>query len=68
MLQVADSRPSDVALWVSITQYAEIHSVSRPTVYKWLDAGLLESYRVGGVIRIRTSPPAAVLNGVNSIK
>jgi hypothetical protein len=42
---------------VSITRYADIYGVSRPTVYKWLDAGLLIVYRVDGVVRVMNQPP-----------
>jgi hypothetical protein len=44
-------------VWVTITRYADIHGVSRPTVYKWMDAGLLIMYRVDGVVRVLNQPP-----------
>ena len=43
--------------WVSISRYGEIHGVHRKTVYKWLDSGLLETYRVGRCIRVKNQPP-----------
>jgi len=49
--------PRTPALWVSITRYAEIYGITRPTVYKWLRCGLIESYKVDDVIRLRNCPP-----------
>jgi excisionase family DNA binding protein len=43
--------------WVSITQYAHTYGISRSTVYKWLDAHLLITYRKGRVLRIKDAPP-----------
>lgn len=43
--------------WLSISAYAKAYSVARHTVYKWRDAGLLETFQVGAVIRIRNAPP-----------
>lgn len=45
------------AEWVSITAYAKAYSLSRPTVYKWIDGQLLTTCRVGKLIRIRNQPP-----------
>ena len=50
-------RNGELQKWVSVTRYATIYGVSRTTVYKWLDAGLLESYRVSATLRIRNMPP-----------
>jgi excisionase family DNA binding protein len=47
------------AEWLSITEYACRHSVSRHTVYKWLREGLLEHYAVETVVRIRNRPPSS---------
>ena len=52
----APDRPKGPA-WVSITAYAALQAVSRKTVYKWLEAGLLITYRVGRLIRVRNQPP-----------
>lgn len=46
--------------WVSVTDYARIFSVSRPTVYKWIEGGLLVTYRVEQVLRIKNQPPVLV--------
>lgn len=46
--------------WVSISAYAIIHGVHRKTVHKWLDSGLLETFRVGRCIRIRCLTPEVV--------
>lgn len=43
--------------WLCITDYAQQYGVSRPTVYKWMDAGLLVTYRVNSIIRIYNHPP-----------
>lgn len=43
--------------WVSITAYALQFSVTRKTVYKWLEAGLLDTFRVGRCIRVLNQPP-----------
>jgi hypothetical protein len=47
--------------WISISQYARAYGVDRSTVYKFLDAGLLDVYRVRCpgilVVRIRNTPP-----------
>lgn len=43
--------------WLSITDYATVYGVSRTTVYKWLKAGLLETYQRADLIRIRHRPP-----------
>lgn len=55
---LSPASPAVPRLWVSITTYARIHGVSRPTVYKWLDADLLEYFREGGVVRIKNLPPS----------
>jgi excisionase family DNA binding protein len=44
-------------LWLCITDYADTYGVHRSTVYKWLDANLLEVYRVERVVRIKNKPP-----------
>lgn len=43
--------------WLSITQYAARYNVHRNTVRKWLDGGLLVTYRLEHVIRIQDAPP-----------
>jgi hypothetical protein len=45
------------AEWLSITLYAQRYSTNRKTVYKWLEAGLLETFRVGRCIRVLNQPP-----------
>lgn len=47
----------DPAVWINISRYARAYGVDRKTVYKWLAAGLLESWRVGMVVRIKHQPP-----------
>lgn len=43
--------------WLSISAYARYYGVSRHTVWKWLQGGLLELYRVGRCVRVRHQPP-----------
>ncbi len=51
--------------WLSLSEYAETYGVTRPTVYKWMDAGILidreDYYRVTlngiSVIRIYNRLP-----------
>ena len=44
--------------WLCITDYAAQYGVSRPTVYKWIDAGLVLTFKVDSVIRIYNQPPS----------
>ena len=44
------------ASWLSITQYARAYGLDRSTVKKLLDVGLLDSYKVGRVIRVKNQP------------
>lgn len=50
----ATDPPAD---WLSVTDYARVHGVSRTTVNKWMRAAILQTYRVGKLIRIRNIPP-----------
>lgn len=50
----ADDDPPE---WVTISSYADRFGVNRTTVYKWLGEGLLETYRVGALVRVRNVPP-----------
>jgi hypothetical protein len=58
--------------WLSITEYAKEYGVERSTVYKYMDAELVDYYRVRApgllVVRIRNTPPcprAAVSTSVD---
>lgn len=49
-------------LWVSVSRYAALYGLTRNTVYKLLDARLLETYRITHgrttpLIRIKNLPP-----------
>lgn len=55
MSQVAARERPEV--WISISRYAQLYGVSRPTVYKWLKAGLLQQYKVQRVIRVLNQDP-----------
>ena len=44
-------------VWLSVTAYAHAYGVDRSTVYKWLHSGLLTTYRVDHLIRIKRQPP-----------
>lgn len=48
---------TDQPIYLSITKYAKRYGVDRHTVYKWLELGVLEHYRVLTVIRIKDAPP-----------
>lgn len=56
-LRAADRELDQAEQWVSISRYALIYGVSRRTVHKWLRAQLLETYRVGWLVRVRNQPP-----------
>lgn len=43
--------------YLSIASYARTYGISRHTVYKWLDSGLLQTYRVDTLVRIKNLPP-----------
>lgn len=44
--------------WLTIKAYARIYGVDRGTVYKWLaNGGILDTYQVGTLRRIRHQPP-----------
>lgn len=43
--------------WLSISAYARAYGIDRRTVYKWLEARLLITYRVGTLTRIKDQPP-----------
>jgi excisionase family DNA binding protein len=43
--------------WLSISAYARAYGIDRGTVYKWLEARVVISYRVGRLIRIKDEPP-----------
>lgn len=43
--------------WLSISAYSRLYQVDRKTVRKWLDAGLLKTFRVHSVIRVANTPP-----------
>ena len=43
--------------WVSVSRYCEIYDLHRNTVYKYMDCGLLETWQVGRVLRVRNRPP-----------
>jgi hypothetical protein len=49
--------------WLSVSDYAHCYGVDRDTVHKWLQADLLESFRVGKLIRIRHTPPRDSCSG-----
>lgn len=56
--EAAIAKASDPpAEWVSVSDYARTHSVSRNTVRKWMRARLLEFYKVDVIVRIKNVPP-----------
>jgi hypothetical protein len=52
-----NSPPLSPSAWVSISEYAQHYGVSRSTVRKWQACGLVDSYRVDRVIRVKNQPP-----------
>jgi len=51
-----DDRQTQSA-YVSISTFARIYGIDRGTVYKWLRAHMLETYKLGKVLRIRNLAP-----------
>lgn len=47
--------------WLSIRAYGRKYAVHRNTVRKWLDAGLLMSYRLDGVLRVQDALPVGAI-------
>lgn len=45
------------AEWLSTVAYGRIYGVDSRTVRKWVEAGLLQTYRVKKTIRVRNEPP-----------
>lgn len=43
--------------WISITRYAQKYGIARHTLYKWMDAGIVEFFRVERCVRLRDRPP-----------
>lgn len=50
------TRPPPESKWLSVTKYANVYGVDRSTVYKWLSAHLLETYKQGSILRIKNAP------------
>lgn len=50
-------RATDAPGWLSISAYARTWGLTRNTVYKLLENGNLETYRVLTVVRIRNVSP-----------
>lgn len=48
----------DRRTYLSIEAYARQWGVSRQTIYKWLDADLLEHYRFDGLVRVKNICPS----------
>ncbi len=60
--RVADAPENAVALpagqYMSIADYAAFQGVTRVTVYRWIQTGRLETYRIGRAYAIRLRPEA----------
>lgn len=56
--------------WITVTAYAQAYGVCRHTVYKWIREGLLDTYQVGKVRRLKKMPPRTikVSVGVHPVK
>lgn len=46
--------------WLTISGYAKKYNANRRTVYKWIAAGLLTTFKVGYVVRVKDLPPEAL--------
>lgn len=51
--------------WLTVTHYAERFDVDPRTVYKWMKAGLLETFRIGRLLRIKNQPPLMATTSVD---
>lgn len=56
-LQRADRELDQAERWLSISRYALVYGVSRNTVYKWMRAGVVETFQAERVVRIRNLKP-----------
>ncbi|MBC7228695.1 MAG: helix-turn-helix domain-containing protein [Thermoflexales bacterium] len=54
-------KPNNGATMLSSTEVARRLGVSRRTVRRWVAAGLLRAYRVGGVLRVHPDDLGAFL-------
>lgn len=50
---------TEPAGWVKISTYSLKYAADRKTVYKWVEAGLIRSFRAGRTVRVLDTPPAA---------
>lgn len=39
--------------FITPTEVSRLLGVSRPTIYNWMKAGILEHYRIGGLYKIK---------------
>lgn len=46
------------AEWISTVAYGKRYGIDSRTVRKWMDAGLLRTYRVDKTIRVLNKPPS----------
>ena len=44
-------------------QAAEILGVDRVTVYRWIKIGLLDAYKIGGIVRIKKDDLTKIIEG-----
>jgi len=42
---------------------AEILGVDRVTIYRWIKIGLLDAYKIGGVVRIKKDDLRKIIEG-----
>jgi hypothetical protein len=49
--------PRPPPAWLSIADYGRDYAVSPKTVRKWIECGLLATYRVGRLIRVENHSP-----------
>jgi excisionase family DNA binding protein len=62
------SAPYRRGVWLTIAEYAQAYGITRSTIYKWLAADLLDTYRVGRCRRVRDHVPRARIHKAPSTR
>jgi len=59
-LIAADRDLDQAERWISISRYALVYGVSRTTVYKWMRAGVVETFQAERVVRVKNQKPRTI--------
>lgn len=51
-------------LYYTPKEVSKLLKVSKPTVYKWIEAGILQGVRIGGTVRIPRESVAAAIQRI----